>query len=348
RILIDMKPAMALRTAETQTPELTGVVVLGTGSMGSQHLAVLGQLGTVQPIAVPTRVGRLEVLRRRGMSAVGDLREAVAYGATRCIVATETNRHVDDGLAAIEYGLDVLVEKPLSTTAEGARPLMTQATQRGCRVFVGCVLRFSESLQTFRTLMERVGRLHAVRIECQSYLPDWRPARPYRQSYSARAEEGGVLRDLIHEIDYAGWLFGWPDRLQARVRNLGRLGIDADETAELHWETRVGCAVSIRLDYLTKPPRRRLMAFGERGTIEWDGMAQTVRVCIGEAPPHTVTSSQTREDMLLAQDRAFIQVSREMADPRLATGCDGVNALAVCDAARRSSHSRREEPVVYA
>ena len=342
-----MKPTSVLSVGEGQTKGLMGVVVLGTGSIGSQHLTVLGQVGTVQPIAVPTRVGRLEVLRQRGLSAVGDLREAVACGATRCIVATDTSRHVDDGIAAIECGLDVLVEKPLSTTVAAARPLMTQATQRGCRVFVGCVLRFSESLQTFRTLMERVGRLHAVRIECQSYLPDWRPARPYRESYSARADEGGVLRDLIHEIDYAGWLFGWPDRLQARVRNLGRLGIDADEIAELQWETRTGCVVSIHLDYLTRPPRRRLTACGERGTIEWDAMAQTVTVRIGEALPHTVTSFQTREDMLLAQDRAFIQASREMADPRLATGYDGVNALAVCDAARRASREHREVTVDY-
>lgn len=342
-----MKPAPALSVDKGCDKDLIGVVVLGTGSMGRQHLRVLAQLGTVHPIAVPARSRRLDVLRQDGVSRLRDLHEAVAYGAKRCIVATDTSRHVEDGLAAIELGLDVLVEKPLSTTAEAAHPLIAQAAQRGCCVFVGCVLRFSESLQTFRMLVERVGRLHAVRVECQSYLPDWRPTRPYRESYSARAEEGGVLRDLIHEIDYAGGLFGWPDRLQARVSNLGRLGIDADEIAELNWETRTGCAVSIRLDYLTKPPRRRLMAFGERGIIEWDGIEQTVTVSIGEAPPNTVTNSQTREDMLLAQDHAFIQASRDRTDPRLATGFDGVNALAVCDAARRSSSSRREEPVVY-
>ncbi len=37
----------------------------------------------------------------------------------------------------------------------------------------------------------------------QSWLPDWRPDRDYRESYSARLDEGGVLRDLVHEIDYA-------------------------------------------------------------------------------------------------------------------------------------------------
>jgi predicted dehydrogenase len=155
------------------------------------------------------------------------------------------------------------------------------------------------------------------------------------------------LRDLIHEIDYAGWLFGWPGRVQARVRNLGRLGIGADEMAELSWETGTGCAVSIRLDYLTKPPRRHLTAFGERGTIAWDGVAQTVTLAIGASPPVTVRSSQTREAMLLAQDRAFIQASCETADPRLATGGDGVNALAICDAARRASGEHREVTVDY-
>ena len=50
----------------------------------------------------------------------------------------------------------------------------------------------------------------AVRVECQSWLPYWRPERDYRESYSARADEGGVLRDLVHELDYAIWAFGGP------------------------------------------------------------------------------------------------------------------------------------------
>jgi predicted dehydrogenase len=51
--------------------------------------------------------------------------------------------------------------------------------------------------------------------------------------------------------------------------------------------------------------------------------------------------------MFLEQDRAFINLTNGFREPRLATGEEGVKVLAICDAGRRSSHCRKEEPVEY-
>ena len=323
------------------------IAVIGMGNIGARHLRVLRQIDNVCPVAISRRPERAKELEKLGYMTAGDLRVAADMGATFCIIATETGRHMQDGLLALENGLDVLVEKPLSVNAGEARKLCVAAEEKGRRIFVGCCLRFSESLNTFRGLVGAIGRLHSVRIECQSYLPDWRPTRPYRDSYSARADEGGVLRDLVHEIDYAGWIFGWPTALQARVRNLGRLGIDADETADLLWETVDGCVLSISLDYLSRSPRRRMRASGEWGTLEWDGVEDTVTLAPTEGAVKAEKSLQRKDEMFLEQARAFINAAQGAFEPRLATGEDGVKALAVCDAARRASLSRREEPVEY-
>lgn len=313
-----------------------------------RHLAALRQLAGVAPIAVPQRPARVSHFIANGQMAVRDLREAVERGAVLGIISTDTGRHVEDGLEALERGCDLLVEKPLSVNAREADRLRTRAVQLNRKLFVGCTLRFSESLNTFRSRLQDIGSVHSVRVECQSYLPDWRPARPYQDSYAARRREGGVLLDLIHEIDYTTWLFGWPDRVQARLRNLGRLGIVEEETADLVWETPTGAVVSMSLDYLTRPSRRSLRASGEHGTIEWDGIAGTVSVTLAPTAPTLIHSSQTREDMFQWQAQAFLDACRAHgADSRLAAAQDGVRALAVCDAARLASAHRREEPVDY-
>jgi predicted dehydrogenase len=323
------------------------VAVVGCGSIGSRHLEVLRGLEDLCPIAVPKRPERISELESAGYITARDLDEAVRKGAELCIIATDTGRHVDDGLGAIERGLDILVEKPIAPTAEEAHRLTERASQAGRAVFVGCVLRFSESLNTFRDLLPKVGQLHSVRIECQSFLPEWRPNRPYQQSYSADPREGGVLLDLIHEIDYGGWLFGWPRAVQGRLMNRGRLGIASDEVAELSWETPEGCVLSMNLDYLTRPAHRRIRACGDKGTIQWDAIAGTVTLIGAGSPIEEIGSSQTRNEMISAQTRAFVGTCRGEPDARLATGEDGVRALAVCDAARRSSRSRREECVEF-
>lgn len=333
--------------SSTRMPRTVRVAVVGTGSSGMQHLRILRDAAGIQAIAIPRRLDRIRDLERAGYAVAKDLNEAVGTGAMLCIIATDTGRHEEDTLAALECGLHVLVEKPLAVNAQAASRLRARAEAVDRQLVVGCVLRFSESLTRFRERLPEIGRLHSVRIECQSYLPEWRPQRPYQQSYSARAREGGALLDLIHEIDYAGWLFGWPASLQARIRNLGRLGIDAEEAADLMWEIREGALISVSVDYLTRSSRRWMRASGEQGTLEWDGINGVVTFAGSGMPLTSVRSSQTREAMWLAQARAFVRATCGMSDERLATGEDGVNALAVCDAARRASDSRAEERVEY-
>ncbi|MDD5304871.1 MAG: oxidoreductase, partial [Elusimicrobia bacterium] len=169
---------------------------------------------------------------------------------------------------------------------------------------------------------------------------DWRPGRDHRAGYAARAGEGGVLRDLIHDVDYAGWLFGWPESVWGRLVNHGRLGLKAEEAADLRWTAPGGTQVSIGLDLLTRVPRRRMAAYGERGTLEWDGVGQTVRLWRPGRTAAVFQASQTAPERLLAQDRAFLRGGRGIA-----SAADGVRALAVCDAARRASKSGRTERV---
>lgn len=341
------QPMSSVGSVRITAQPTIGVAVLGTGSVGMKHLESLARLAEVRAFAVPTRRDRLRELAHLGYATAATVEEAAGLEVSLCIIATDTGRHVEDGLTAMERGLDVLIEKPLARDAQEARHLTDRTRVLGRNAFVGCVLRFSESLTTFRELLPQLGPLHAVRIECQSYLPDWRPHRPYQDTYSAREDEGGVLRDLIHEIDYAGWIFGWPKALQARVKNLRRLGILAEEIAELSWESEEGFLVSISLDYLTKPSRRWMRACGERGMMEWDGERGIVTITVDGGPVRTLHSSQPRQDMFREQAKAFVRASQGRRDSRLATAAEGMKALAICDAARGASESRREVTVEY-
>lgn len=325
---------------------LKRVLVIGTGSIGTRHLDVLRAAG-VPVAALPSRASRARELAETGVDVCGSIEEAAEAGIDSAIVASDTSRHAADATRALAAGMHVLIEKPLAPTLADSQGIRQAARQAARQVFVGCTLRFAEALGHFHSWLSRVGRIYSVRIECQSYLPSWRPDRDYRQSYSARATEGGVLRDLIHELDYAGWHYGWPKRVQATLMNSGELGIEAEECADLFWTTADGVAISIRLDYLARVPRRRMCAVGENGELEWDGLTRRVQLRLSNGSDEAFESSQTRDAMLLAQDRAFLDRcwNENAADQRLASLEDGMRALAVCDAARRSSQSRREEAV---
>ena len=321
----------------------TTVAVLGTGSAGTRHLNAFKAAGA-RVIAVPLRANRAAELHAAGFETSESLEAAWEAGARACAIATDTRRHAADARAAVARGYDALVEKPLSSDAKSARGLLAAAKNGRRRVRVACVLRFYGVLGRFRALLPKIGAVHSARIECRSYLPDWRPSRPYKKSYSARAADGGVLRDLIHEIDYAGWLFGWPKTLDARLGNTGKLGIASEEWAEILWDAPGG-NVSVGLDYLSRVPRRGARVQGERGALELDVVAQTVTLTLTGKAPKTEKVAQPRDAAFEAQARAFLGALSGKKDDRLATLEDGWRAVAVCDAARASSASGRRREV---
>jgi predicted dehydrogenase len=253
------------------------------------------------------------------------------------IVATDTARHVSDAVELLPYG-DVLVEKPLAPTARDIDALAAAVRADQRKVYAAFCLRFSPLLQHLKSTLPSTGRVHSVRIEAQSYLPDWRPARDYRLTYSARRSEGGVLRDLSHELDYAVWLFGRPAQIFCTTENSGLLEIESEEAANLFWVVPGGPAVSLRLDYVTRVERRRMTIDGDFGSLECDLKAGTLIHRTAGGGETVQSFSTDRPAMLAAQLRAFVLGA---CAEHLATLDEGTFVAALTDAAYRSAAEKR-------
>jgi predicted dehydrogenase len=90
------------------------------------------------------------------------------------------------------------------------------------------------------------------------------------------------------------------------------------------------------LDYLTRPVRRGIRADGEHGTLVWNAIDGTVSAFIGKAAA-VKRSVQTRDQTHVEQLQAFLNSINGKKDERLASCLEGIQSLAICDAARRSS-----------
>jgi predicted dehydrogenase len=325
-------------------------VVVGTGSIGQRHIMTLRSSGKVDVFAFPVQSRPHPELQESEIKVLENWGQVQDLGVQHVIIATNTRRHAADIQSAMEAGCNILVEKPMAVNAEEAFSRYQEVQKSKLEIRVGCCMRFNQALNVFRRQLSQIGKIFSVRIECQSYLPDWRPQRPYKDSYSADPDEGGVLRDLVHEFDYASWIFGWPQSVTAKVRRTGLLGIPSEDSADILWETEGGVMVSITLDYLSRPTRRQMRAFGELGTLEWDGIKNRVVLSRPGNEPSKYNSSQARDGMYLEQDLAFLSVAAApdgMHDERLASGADGVRVLAICDAARAASKKNHENMVIY-
>ena len=318
------------------------VLVHGTGSIGSRHLSVLRERLGVAAVAFPVRAERGDELSRAGFDVAKSVEDARRFGPRCSIVATDTSRHVEDAIALLSFG-DVLVEKPLAPRAKRISALASAAAERKRAVYVAFPFRFDSGLRALSRACAELGPLVSARIECESYLPDWRPERDYRESYSARADEGGVLRDLAHELDYAVRLFGRPDAVFCGVANRRILGIEAEESADLWWLAHDYVPVSIHLDYLSTLPRRMVRVVGKKETITWNALEGTL-TRTNPSGQEEVRFPNDRNDTMAKMLEAFL--SDDVSEREwLATLDEGAFVAALTDAAKRSAESGRVEPI---
>jgi predicted dehydrogenase len=317
------------------------VIVRGTGSIGMRHAEVLRDAGR-EVVLLSKSLERSDEIRNEGWSCVSSWSEANKLGATHAIIATDTKSHVEESIQALECGLVVLVEKPLASSMEEATRLLDLDPALKEKIFCGLSMRYSRALRYLRDSLVKVGSVHSAFVECRSWLPEWRPSTDYRLSYSASLSQGGVLRDLIHEIDYIGWTLGWPVSANALLVNTGRLGIEAEEQAFINLEMSGGARVQIALDYLSRPARRNFFIFGDQGTLHWDAISQHVHFK-GLENDESLHFPQSRNEMLRDEHDAFLNPLTGSA-----VGFqEALHSLLVCDIARESAsnHSRTKKLV---
>lgn len=246
-------------------------LVVGFGSIARRHLRNLRALG-VEDLLVYRPQGR-PANGAEGPRFVRDLREGMAAEPQLAVIASPSAAHVEALVPLLEAGIPCYVEKPPVTTAVDVQRLRKLLAEKSVVTLTGCNLRFLPSLRRLRDAIRdgSIGTPVRASLQAGQWLPDWRPQVDYRSSYSARASDGGgVLFDLIHEIDMARFLFGEFDQVLALKGRLSGLQLDAEDTACVLLGKPRGPLVAVGLDYVARQRIRRYDVVGDQGTLVWD------------------------------------------------------------------------------
>jgi predicted dehydrogenase len=328
------------------------VLFAGLGSIGQRHArnlrALLGDRvellahrerggGVVPP--VPEGPGTPE--SALGIRRVPTLAAGLDERPDAVFVTNPTALHLAVARAAVEAGCHVFIEKPLSDSWTGVDELLAAADRAAVITFVGYQLRFHPGLARLREMLhgDAIGRPITAHLEFGEYLPGWHPWEDYRESYAARRDlGGGVLLTQIHDLDYACWLFGMPERVHAVGGHLSDLDVDVEDVACLTLE----CArdgrlfpVQVRMDYVQRPPVRRCEVLGDRGRLALDLLAGTLARTDVAGRTTELTVDVARDELFVAELRHFLDCVAGRARP-LVDARAGAESLRVALAARAS------------
>jgi len=249
--------------------------LIGLGNIGRHHAAYLldGKVPRceLRAVAASTEV-RTAPYSARGLTTFSDGLALIHSGAVDAVlIATPHPTHVALGVAALEAGLHVMVEKPLAAHKADAERLLTVARRRPDLRLAGMFqLRMEPRYARIRSLLQsgELGTLQRV-----TWInTDWFRTEAYYASGGWRAtwqgEGGGVLlNQCLHNLDVLCWLMGSPRRVRGFVQ-LGRWhDIEVEDEATAYLEFAGGASGLFVGSTGESPGTNRLELVGTRGRL---------------------------------------------------------------------------------
>jgi predicted dehydrogenase len=286
--------------------------VIGYGSIGQRHIRNLLAIG-YDDIVLLRNIGSGN---EYNFSEYSEMKALLDAQPDAVIIASPTSLHAEYLTQVLEHDVHVLAEKPLVATFEEWQSLQNQLVNYKGIGMTAYNMRFHPCVREIQQILvgDELGKIYSARFFVGQYLPDWRLGKDYSRSYSANREMGGgVLFDLIHEIDLACYLVGEPvGRMVSQVDSVSDLKIDTEDLAELLYRTDDNNIVSIHLDYLTRGYQRYIELIGERGSLRADLFSNKVKMSSesGEAN-EKFFSEFSRNDMYMDMLAGFINCLEE-------------------------------------
>lgn len=124
-------------------------------------------------------------------------------------IATESGKHAEIALTCMEYGCNLIIEKPIALSLEDADKIIEKACQKGVKVCACHQNRFNKSIQKIREALEkeRFGKLFYGTAHIR-----WNRGYEYYSRAKWRGtweQDGGALMNqCIHNIDLLRWMMG--------------------------------------------------------------------------------------------------------------------------------------------
>ena len=195
-------------------------------------------------------------------------------------IATESGKHAQIALDCLDYGANVIIEKPIALSLKDADAIINKAKEKGLVVCSNHQNRFNKSIQKIRSSIEAgdFGRLFYGTAHIRwNRGKDYYTQAPWRGTW---AQDGGsLMNQCIHNIDLLRWMLG-DDIVEvtAYTDNLNHDYIEAEDLgiALVKFKNGAYGIIEGTTDIYPKNLEETLYLFGEKGTVKAGGKSVNI------------------------------------------------------------------------
>jgi predicted dehydrogenase len=261
-------------------------------------------------------------------------------GLDGVMIALPPDLHATAVVQAAAAGLDVFVEKPMSTTVVGCQEMLAATRQHGVQLMVGQVLRYYEPYRSIRRWQAegRFGELYAAAI--------WRVTNGRRVAgthwRASHARSGGYLLEVgVHELDMLRCLMGHPRSVSAVSRKVTPQEREWDDYVTLQIRFAKGGVATYEGGAGSYVGRYGFRLYFEGATLLSDAAFDRTALQLHGPGGETLTVPEpgfSAEDPVEAELRDWLAALRDEA-PVPIPGEEGMASVALAEAAYQSAAS---------
>ena len=179
-------------------------------------------------------------------------------------IATESGLHAQIALDCIEYGIHVIIEKPMAMSLRDADKIIALSEKKGVKVCACHQNRFNIAVQETRKALEqgRFGKLSHGSIHVRwNRNKNYYEQAPWRGTWEN--DGGALMNQCIHGIDLLRWMFGDEiDEVYGVTRQQFHDYLEAEDIGMAVVKFKNGAIATIE---------ETLYVFGEKGTVKLGG-----------------------------------------------------------------------------
>ncbi|MCX5793075.1 MAG: Gfo/Idh/MocA family oxidoreductase [Elusimicrobia bacterium] len=242
--------------------------VVGAGKLGGFHSKTLSKMAGVELVGISDP----DLVRAQGLAwehncVAYKSHEELFSQVDALVVAAPTEYHAEIGIKALEAGVHILMEKPITNSEEGARKLLELAEKKKLVLQVGHSERFNSAVVE---TLKHVKNPRYVTIERLG-------------PYDPRVAATGVTLDLmIHDLDIILTM------IDSEVADFEAIGASIlsnhEDIANVRLKFRNGCVADITASRATMEASRRMRIYQQDAYISVDYVSSRLKIYSKKSP----------------------------------------------------------------
>ena len=242
--------------------------VIGVGAMGKHHARIYSGMSGAELIGVADVNKKIasEVAAKYNTEAFTDCERLLKNDLDAVSIAVPTTLHEDIALKAVNYGVHMLVEKPIAESIKSADAIIDAARRENLKLMIGHIERFNPTILKLKELISTGELGEIISISCRRVGP-----------YPPRIRDVGIIIDLaVHDIDAISYLYG------KRAMNVYSIAGNSFHSKEDHasillqYEDKKSGMVET--NWLTPHKIRKITVTGTGGVAHADYLEQSLEI----------------------------------------------------------------------